>query len=127
VRLHHVGIACLDLADARASLQAMGLGVPQGEPVMDEARGVLLQLLRAPDGVLLELVQGPSVEALAKKGQVLYHSCWEVDSLAQASQALVAGGARPLGEPAPAPLFQGRLVAFFATPAGIVELLEAAP
>ena len=127
MRLHHVGFACLDLAETCASFQAMGLGRPEAPPLMDHGRGVLLQLLGTADGTLLALVQGPSVEAMAKKGHALYHTCWEVASLEEASQTLLDGGARALGEPAPAPLFNGRRVAFFSTAAGIVELLEAAP
>ena len=60
-----------------------------------------------------------------KRAVALYHSCFEVDDMAEALARLRTTGAMPLSEPKPAVLFDGRAVCFLQTPVGMVELLEA--
>lgn len=125
MRLHHLGVACQDLVEAAATLGRQGLGVPEGPSVWDVGQEAHLQMFKAPDGTRIELVQGPKVAGLAKRGTALYHVCFEVEDLDAALDGLLSQGAQAVAEPQPAPLFGGRRVAFVRTVAGLVELLEA--
>lgn len=125
MKLHHLGIACRDLDEAARALERQGLGAPVGARVWDPLQEAWLQMLQAPDGTRLELVQGPKVEGLAKRGVALYHSCFEVPDLDAALARMAAHGAQVVSEPAAAVLFGGRRVAFVRAEAGLLELLEA--
>lgn len=124
MKLHHIGAACLDLELAAATLTAQGFGKPLSDRVWDEAQQAWLQMLVGTDGTRIELVQGPRVEALAKRGVSLYHICFTVTNLDNELKAQLEAGAVLVAEPQVAPMFHGKRAAFIKTPMGLVELLE---
>ena len=75
-------------------------------------------------GLPIELISGPVVAGLVKKGIYLYHSCWQTQDLEGSIADLQAQGALLISAAKPAVLFDQRRVAFLATEAGLVELLE---
>jgi methylmalonyl-CoA/ethylmalonyl-CoA epimerase len=122
--MHHVGIACRDLATVRRFVEATHTIVAATDVVHDDFQDADLQLLTDVSGLHIELVAGPVVANLIRKGQTYYHLCYEVDDLDDAVAWLDTEGCRLLREPAPAPLFAGRRVCFLYGPTGIIELLE---
>lgn len=125
--VHHLGIACRDLAAVRRFVEATHTIVSATEVVHDAHQDADLCLLTDVSGLGIELVAGPIVENLVRKGQTYYHLCYEVAALEPTIEALEALGCRLIRDPAPAPLFDGRRVCFLFSPMGIVELLESAP
>jgi methylmalonyl-CoA/ethylmalonyl-CoA epimerase len=124
MRLHHLGFACADLGAAREALLAQWPLWRAGAEMKDAGQDATLCLLSGPEGPAYELVAGPAVEGILKKGLALYHVCYEVDDLEAALAGLQAQGYRLVREPLPAPLFGGRRVAFVHGLLGLVELLE---
>jgi methylmalonyl-CoA/ethylmalonyl-CoA epimerase len=124
VRLHHLGFACEDLAQARQTLLAQWPGWQASAEVHDPGQDATLCLLSGPQAPAYELVAGPAVSAMLKKGLALYHVCYEVDDLPKAVAQMEAQGYRLVREALPAPLFNGRQVAFVHGLLGLVELLE---
>ena len=124
--VHHVGIACRDLAAVRRFVEATHTIVAATEVVHDAHQDADLCLLTDVSGLGIELVAGPIVENLVRKSQTYYHLCYEVTHLEVTIEQLDRLGCRLIREPAPAPLFDGRRVCFLWSPMGIVELLETA-
>jgi methylmalonyl-CoA/ethylmalonyl-CoA epimerase len=125
MKFHHLGIACRDISQAAQTLQAQGMGRPEGERVWDAGQEAWLQMIIGDDGSRIELVQGPKVESLAKGGTAFYHICYEVEDLDASVEAQIQAGATLVEKAVPAPLFNGRRVAFVKGDAGLIELLEA--
>ena len=123
--VHHVGIACRDLAAVRRFVEATHTIVAASDVVHDAHQDADLLLLTDVSGLGIELVAGPIVANLVGKGQSYYHLCYEVAVLEDTIEQLGELGCRVIREPAPAPLFDGRRVCFLYSPMGIVELLEA--
>lgn len=74
----------------------------------------------------IELVSGAAVAGAIRRGQSLYHLCYEVEDVTATLAQLGEVGCIRVSGPTPAVLFDGRLVAFLVGPMGLFELLEAA-
>jgi len=132
-RLHHVGVAVPDLATAAESYR-MGMGmIPLGGIVRDEVQRVDLMFLGATGldgGIALELVapydDSSPIAGHLLRGTGAYHTCYEVESLAGAIDALRAARFRVVAAPVPAVAFGGREIAWLLAPSRhLVELLAA--
>ena len=76
------------------------------------------------NGVSIELVEGPVVSSLIKKGISLYHYCYEVENLKSKVSELKKNGGSIIVKPIPSLLFEKRLISFINTPIGLIELLS---
>lgn len=125
MQLHHLGIACNDIASGIAECGRFYDVADVGAVVWDPLQQAELCLLATRNGVLLELVAGPAVQAFRRRGVALYHVCYEVENLTETIARFEGEGALVVSEARPAVLFDGRHVAFLQTPQGLVELLAA--
>jgi len=129
--IDHIGIAVRDLAQARASYEALGFCV-EGEERL-AARGLAIAFV-ATGSARLELIAPTRPDSeisafLEKRGEGLHHVCMRVAELDQALAAMKAAGARLIDE-VPRPGAHGSRVAFVhpKSAAGVLlELAEAAP
>lgn len=124
LKFHHLGLACENIPAALEFLRHSGMLAHHGDIVRDELQDAELCWTETSGGPPIELVSGPVVSGLVRKGVHLYHSCWQTDDLAGSIADLQAQGALLVSPAKPAVLFGGRRVAFLATTAGLVELLE---
>ena len=114
----HVGVAV-------ASLDKAMPGLEQTLDPHQQVRVAFVQL----HGVCVELVepagdQSP-VAGLVRKGQHLYHVCYRVSDLEAAMRQARQHGLHCIAQPAPAPAFQDRRIAWVYSRAfGLFELLE---
>lgn len=123
LKFHHVGVACSDIDKTSQSLKWITNGESY-DVIYDSALRASLQLLRVADGTYIELVSGDAVTPFLKRRQILYHTCYCVDEFEQFAELARKMGWVPITKKTPAVLFSGRLVQFFNTPMGIVEILE---
>lgn len=123
--LHHIGLISRNLVEELAFIQAFSQVLSVRGPIHDETQDVDLCLVELLDGTRIELVSGLKVKNLQSKGVHAYHICFEVDQMEDAASTLVKAGAITVLGPVPAKLFDDRQVAFFMTPVGLVEILEA--
>lgn len=124
MRLHHIAIACRDIAQGLCDIEAVYGIARQGEIIADPEQNAELCLVETHGGMTLELVSGPPVTDYLKRGVSLYHLCHAVPYLPQAIDRLCASGAVLVAPPKPAVIFGGRKVAFLFTKLGLIELLE---
>lgn len=132
---HHVGLAVKDIEASTKALFACGLQVSKQFPdAIDEQIGVRLRFLEPNgNGPLVELVSGlsdvnPVRETLSKNGVCLYHTCFEVPNLLEASNHLKSWGYLAVSNPIKAKAFSNRPIQFFYhVDSGLVEILEARP
>jgi methylmalonyl-CoA/ethylmalonyl-CoA epimerase len=115
-RLNHVAIAVPDIA-AAATLYASRLGARVSAPVDQPDHGVTTVFVELP-GTTVELI-APLGEASPIAGFLsrnpeggIHHICFEVDDVSAAASALVAGGARVLGDGKPKIGAHGKPVIF---------------
>jgi methylmalonyl-CoA/ethylmalonyl-CoA epimerase len=130
-RLNHVAIAVPDLRAAAAPYRALGAHV--GEPLALPEHGVTAVFVSLPN-TKVELLEplgedSPLAGFLRRSpGGGTHHLCFEVEDLAAARDAAVAGGARVIGDGTPKLGAHGRPVLFL-HPAGfsgvLVELEQA--
>ena len=129
-KFHHFGLACASEEGALKILPCMGYSL--GEKVHDIHQGVFLRLCINPLMPSLELIT-PATEAspinpfLRKNGELIYHTCLEVESVERFESSLRSLGIDffCLSKPKPAILFGGNLVSFYKISGfGLVELLE---
>jgi methylmalonyl-CoA/ethylmalonyl-CoA epimerase len=123
---HHLGIACRDIEKTRAWLRTTIEIVDESAVVHDHLQDVSLCILTAKDGVRYELVAGNKVNGIISKGGSYYHVCYEVPNVEQSGTNLAQAGCMKVLGPLPAALFDGRLVVFYLSPIGLIELLEQA-
>lgn len=129
--MHHVAYAVRDVAASAKAFEALGYEAEAG-PVLDEGRNVVIQFVRQPGGLRVELVapagDGSPVSRLLEKergASAPYHICYEVDDIDEALGRLGRQGFVVTRRSEPAPAIGGRNVAFaFSAAAGLVELLE---
>ena len=124
LEFHHVGLACDDIAQVLAFLQNNGMLNCHGTVQHDSLQEADLCWAELNGGPAIELISGPIVAGLVKKGIFLYHSCWQTDDLDACIADLQSQGALLISAAKPAVLFDGRRVAFMSTAAGLFELLE---
>jgi methylmalonyl-CoA/ethylmalonyl-CoA epimerase len=125
MKFHHVALPCRSIEDGIEYLRAIYSLAEVGEPVVDEAQRATVCLVETNDGMTFELVSGPVVESFLRRGIAYYHLCFEVADLGQEIARLQSNGAMLISDRKPAPLFEGREVAFLNTKTGLIELLEA--
>ena len=124
-RPNHVGVFVQDIEKSLAFLKLVGGSFETTGPIVDQNQRVELLLIKSPGGIDIELVSGEGVRELQKQhGQGMYHLCFETSDLNSSRLKLLSVGAIEISEAKPAILFGGRLVQFFFTPVGIIELLE---
>jgi|SRR5215471_9400416 len=121
---HHIGIACHDIAQTLNSIRRFHNVSQESAIIHDPHQDADVCLVSLAGGPVLELVTGPQVAGLIKNHITYYHVCYVVDDLEQSIAEASKSEAVLCSPPKPAPLFQGRRVAFLFTPAGMVELLE---
>lgn len=128
---HHLGLAVKDDGPALTTLGALGYAA--GERVLDPLQNVYVRLCTAPDRPAVEIVQpGPGERSpvdgiISRFNEMIYHTCYETQDLAQTLAGLQAAGLRvlTLAPRQPAVLFGGRHVSFHRVQGfGILELLE---
>jgi methylmalonyl-CoA/ethylmalonyl-CoA epimerase len=126
MRFHHIGIAASEPEKAIAFVRGGWDVTHEDGPVHDPLQDADLFMLTLRDGARIEIVSGKRVEAFIKRGEVIFHTCYEVDDIEAAAARLRKAGALVISPPRPAVLFGGRRVTFLQTKIGLVELLEAA-
>lgn len=124
MKFHHLGIACEKIETTLDFVRSAFSVLNVHSPVFDEKQNVNLCLIELEDGTNIELISGERINALVKKQQTLYHTCWEVENIEDSVKKLYDNGASLILPPTPAVLFDHRRVAFLYSPVGIIELLE---
>ena len=147
LKFHHFGLAVRTPEPSRALLETLGYAI--GEPVYDGNQKVWVQMCvprnalstPAPNALLTLAPSMPDVEIiystetggplhnhLRSADESIYHICFESESIEVALNIFRSSGNRVLRVSAakPAPLFGGRLVAFYHVQGlGLVEILGA--
>mgnify|MGYP001176907328 CR=1 FL=1 len=124
MKIHHVGIACLNIEEAIHDFKKHHSVLHQSEIVIDELQNAQLCMITSDAGIDFEFISGEQVNKLCKKGISYYHLCYEVDNIDLAIQNALNQDAVMISEPKPAVLFGNRRVAFMYFPYGLIELLE---
>lgn len=125
--LHHLGIACDDIGETLDKVREIFPVTEWSQVVHDPEQNADLCMVSVRGSVPLELIAGPVVRSVVRKGVMLYHTCWEVDDIDETLTAMRRdSGCLVISEPKPAVLFGNRHVAFLTTPVGLVEILEKA-
>ncbi len=119
-----MGIACENIEEMTLRLSSVHEIVEKSQVIFDKEQNAQLVLLTLSDGTHLELVAGPQVETFLKKKITYYHLCFEVPDIHAEIERLLTTEAILLSPPKPAPLFDGREVAFLQVSYGIIELLS---
>ena len=132
VRFHHVSLSVADLdAQKRWYQQALGFSEVIEQFEVPEPR-VRTAVLRAPNGVQVELIEragsgrtevfGDPLDTA--RGQGYGHWALEVDDLEEAYAGLTRAGAQPIWPPAPA-VQPGARFAYVKDPEGnLIELIQ---
>jgi len=118
---HHIGIATKDINKTFQWIQVNFKVLKFSKKIYDPNQKAYLMFITTQD-VNIELISGEIVEKLIKKNITYYHICYEVEDIHKAIHSI--NGSMLISNPAPAPLFEQRKVAFLLTPLGIIELLE---
>lgn len=124
LKLNHLGIATANIKKAEIFVRNTHNVVNSIGPIWDPNLKANLQLFEICNGIAIELVEGPVVSSLIKKGILLYHYCYEVDDIKSKVIEFEKNGGLVIVKPTPALLFENRLVSFISTPVGIIELLS---
>ena len=124
MKIHHVGIACLNIEEAIEDFAKYHTIVKRSEVVYDALQNASLCLVHSDMGLGVEFVAGEQVARMIKKGISYYHLCYEVENLDATISECVSNGAMIVSEPKPAVLFGNRRVSFLYLPYGLVEFLE---
>ena len=139
MKFHHFGLAVRTPEPSRALLETLGYAI--GEPVYDGNQKVWVQMCvprnalstlasSLPDVEIIYSTEtgGPLHNHLRSADESIYHICFESESIEAALNIFRSSGNRVLRVSAakPAPLFGGRLVAFYHVQGlGLVEILGA--
>jgi len=124
LQFHHVGIACDDIDESTKWVDKFFSIDKRSGVVWDELQSANLSMLETNDGLRIELVQGPQVSNLVKRGVHFYHICYATPNIDTALREFLKKGANLVVPPKPAILFGGKKVAFLETDYGLIELLE---
>jgi len=124
IRFHHNGFACHPIEAGIRHVRDLYDVTHISEILFDQHQDASVCLIEANTDIHIDLVSGPQVESLLRKGIGLYHVCYEVSDLFLVMEKFITNGATVISEPKLAPLFNDRLVTFLDTQVGIFELLE---
>jgi methylmalonyl-CoA/ethylmalonyl-CoA epimerase len=124
MKLHHLGIACMNIHEEIDQISKIHEIKKRSPMIFDPEQDANLVLLTLEDGTNLELISGPRVGSLVKKGISFYHLCFEVEDIEREIERLLSQGALLISPAKPALLFDDRKVAFLKVSYGIIELLE---
>lgn len=125
MEFHHIGIAVGNMEEALRALHQQYLVKEASDIIHDENQNADLCMVTLEDGFKIELVSGDVVKGWLKRGQALYHVCYEVDHLdVELNERCQFAGNVLVSQPKEAPLFHNRRVAFIKTWFGLIELLE---
>jgi methylmalonyl-CoA/ethylmalonyl-CoA epimerase len=132
LHFHHLGMAVSKPETARRSLQFMGYQL--GEAVFDPGQKAYVQMCTSPALPNIELVysespESPVVNLTRLHDEIIYHMCFETESIEAAVRRWRVAGVRVfrIAPGMPAPLFGERTVAFYQVQGlGLIELLETA-
>lgn len=127
---HHIGLAVSSPDKALEFLR--GLGYTSEEIILDEIQNVQLVLCSHPEMPNIEIIfrtktRGPVDFILKDKSELMYHICYETESLEKTLKAFKKDGLsiRTLSKPKPAKLFQNHNISFYhVSGIGVIELLE---
>jgi len=127
---HHLGLAVKHPEKAISLLE--GLGYDIGPTVKDNLQNVNLVLCTSQSMPSIEVISetetaGPLASILSLKSSMIYHVCYETESLANSLDAIKRDNHRviPISQPKPAVLFSGRHVSFYHIDGfGMIEILE---
>ncbi|MBV8914299.1 MAG: VOC family protein [Acetobacteraceae bacterium] len=129
LRFHHLGLAVPGPEHAFRFLAALGYRI--GGQTFDPLQNVNLAMRHhtsMPDVEVIWPGEGPSpIDQMIKRGNMIYHMCFETDDAAASLAAIEADGLRvfSLGEPKPARLFGGVPVSFHRVDqVGLIELIH---
>jgi hypothetical protein len=132
LQFHHLGLAVPGPEPAFAFLQT--LGYRPGAQAFDELQNVNLAMRHhaaMPDVEVIWPGDGPSpIDQMIKRGNMIYHMCFETDDAAASIAAMEQEGHRvySLGPAKPARLFGGVPVSFHRVDGvGLIEFIHGAP
>ncbi|HYZ61234.1 MAG TPA: VOC family protein [Acetobacteraceae bacterium] len=132
LRFHHLGLAVPAPDQAFRFLES--LGYQPGAQTFDPLQNVNLAMRHhgaMPDVEVIWPGDGPSpIDQMIKRGNMIYHMCFETDDAEATIAALEADGLRvfSLGAPKPARLFGGVPVSFHRVDqVGLIELIHGVP
>jgi methylmalonyl-CoA/ethylmalonyl-CoA epimerase len=124
MEFHHLGIATEDIDNEVSQLRKIFPFLKIIKRVFDNLQDVELCLIEI-GGLNIELISGKKVKSFLKRGNKLYHICFQVKNLDGEIANLVNNGCMLISPPKPAILFENKKVCFLITPTKvIIELLE---
>lgn len=125
MKFHHIGIAVENIEQALCSLKQQYPVIETTDIIWDESQNASLCMATLEDGFKIELVSGETVKGWIKRGQSLYHVCYQVNNLdIELEKRCQYAGNVLVSSPKEAELFHKKRVAFIKTELGLVELLE---
>lgn len=130
MKVHHIGYAVPDIAQAIAEFESFGWRICS-ETTDDLSRQVRIVFMENA-GQVVELVaplseSSPICKTLQRGSGTPYHICYEVENIEAAETELRKARILPFKKAAVAPAIGGRRVSFmFAKNIGVVELVESA-
>jgi len=129
IRFHHFGLAVTGFE--RAITFHKNLGYTIEDPIIDEIQNVRIIMCRStkfPDVELITPINelSPVNNYLKKSSEIIYHVCYEVDSIKNDLKYIIAGcKSYCVSKPKPAILFNNRNVTFYyIIGVGLIEVLE---
>ncbi len=132
LRFHHLGLAVATPDQAFRFLGTLGYVV--GVRTFDPLQNVNLAMrhhISMPDVEVIWPGEGPSpIDQMIKRGNMIYHMCFETDDAAVSLAAMEADDLNvfSLGAPKPARLFGGVPVSFHRVDGvGLIELIHGKP
>jgi hypothetical protein len=124
-KFHHLGIACNNIEETFSKIKIfLPNYIYYSNIIFDKKINAKLQLVKLNNSYFIELISGELVKNIIKKDILAYHSCFEVKNFNSFTTKLIERRFMPITKATPADLFNGRLVQFFRTPMGLVEILE---
>lgn len=124
MQLHHIGVACEDIAKSLAHIKKTYDVKSVSNIIFDEQQNASLCLVETNNGATIELISGATVNGLVEKGISYYHLCFTVKDISAEIDRLKKEGMMLISPPKPAILFKSKLVAFLYAQTGLIELLE---
>jgi len=128
LRIHHYGLATDNLERSMSTLGS--LGYEFGEITLDPVQKVRVVFASRPREAMIELIcdvdeRGPTHHIVSKKGNGLYHVCYEVANLEETMMKLREKHFLLIHAPVPAVACDGKRIAWmYNRYIGLIELLE---